>query len=131
MQPRRQQDLHLGRNLDGLIHKQKSARRAAALVVVIALALASWLGYMSLKNPEAPFVTKWLLIDSALVIVLLWFALVGRKFWAALMLFVFAGLFAWLVSDSGAAFTDGIVSHYLQQQFEQLMNGIKPADVAE
>lgn len=131
MQPHRQQDLHLGRNLDGLIHKQQAARRAAILVVIVALALATWLGYMSFKNPEAPFVTKWLLIDSALVIILLWFALVGRKFWAAFMLLVFAGLFAWLVSDGGAAFTDGIVSHYLQQQIDQLVGTVKPADVAE
>lgn len=129
MQPQRQQDLHLGRNMDGLIRRQKTARRDAFFVILFALALGGWIGYMGLKNPEAQFVTKWLIADSVIVVFLLWFSWVRRRFWAAMLLLVFAAMFAWLVNQSEGEmrYWEGLVSKYVYGQSQHLIEQIQPS----
>lgn len=127
MQPQRQQDLHLGRHMDEYARTQKIARRNAVFVVMIAIGLACWIAYMGLKKPEAPFVNKWLVADSVLVVFLLWFSWVRRRLWAAMLLLVVAGLFAWLVMRDGAAsHLEGGISQYMYNQSQQLLDKVSP-----
>lgn len=130
MQQHRQQELRLGRSFDDLVRKQQAARRAAVYVVVIALALVSGLLYMIFKMPEVP-ITKWLLADTALLVILLWFTWVSRRLAAVLLLMLVVCLFGMLITQPNTKVTDGLVSHYMYEKTSQLITAVAPAAPAE